>query len=110
VKWVKSFIQDKFDQYHDWKNPDREANPMSCDEVIVDGVNPALYEKLLAQATAAGAVFDGSIVIFKGCRFIWSYDKVSSFRYTCKEKPFYFTCDLIDKEIAGLVEKAKEGL
>lgn len=110
VKWLKIFVQGKIDQYRDWQNPDREANPMECPEVVVDGVDPVLYEKLLAEATAAGAVFEGDEVTFKGCRFLWAYDGSQSFRYTCKGKPFYFTCGLIDAEISKLVTQAKGGI
>lgn len=80
---------------------------MPCPEVTVDGVDPILYEKLLAEATAAGAQFNGSEVTFKGCKFLWSYDGAGTVKYTCTEKPFYFSCGLIQNEIQSLVEEAK---
>ena len=83
---------------------------MACPEVTVDGVGPILYEKLLAEATAAGAVFNGSEVTFKGCKFLWAYDGAGAIKYTCTEKPFYFSCGLIQNEIAGLIERAKEAI
>lgn len=110
MKWVKSFIQDKIDQYHDWQNPDREENPMSCPEVVVDGIDLDLYEKLQAEAIAAGAVFDGSKVTLKGCEFLWAYDGISRIRYTCTSKPFYFSCKLIQTQIEDLVQKSKEAI
>ena len=110
MKWLKIFVHGKIDQYRDWKNPDREANPMACPVVTVDGVDPILYEKLLSQASAAGAVFNGSEVTYKGCKFAWTYDGSRSFTHQCLEKPFYFSCDLIKTEIQKLVDQAKEGI
>jgi hypothetical protein len=107
VKWVKSFIQGKLDQIKDWEDPNREQNPMPSPEITVNGVDPVLYEKLLAELTAAGAVFDGSKVTFKGVEFQWAYDGISAVRYIILKKPFYFTEKLIQSQIEDSVEKAK---
>jgi hypothetical protein len=94
-----------------WKNvtrdPNYEETQVPSSEITVDGVDPILYEKLLAELTAAGAVFDGSTVTFKGCELQWAYNGVSSVRYTILKRPFYFTDKLIENQISQSIEKSK---
>ena len=111
MKWLKVFVQGKIDQYKDWKDPDREANQMSCPEITVPEIGNDLYEKLLAEANAAGAQFSGTEATLKNCTFDWAYDpEVLVLHVTCTAKPFYFSCGMIENEIRSLIQKAKEGI
>lgn len=105
MKWLKHLIWKTITQ-----DPQYEETQVPSSEITVNGVDPVLYEKLLAELTATGAVFDGSKVTFKGVEFQWSYDGVSAVRYIILKKPFYFTDKLIQNQIEDSVAKAKEGL
>lgn len=82
-----------------------------CDEVTLDGIDQALYDNLLAGATAAGAKFDGTLVMLKGCKFNWNYDSASgTLHYICLDRPFFYTCGEVESHIRELVDKSKEAL
>lgn len=84
---------------------------MPCPEIVIEDINNDLHEKLLAQATAAGAQFNGTEATFKGCTFDWQYDPTAcTLRATCTNKPFYFSCGIIQSQIENLIQKAKEGI
>lgn len=83
---------------------------MACNEIVMD-VAPDLYEKLLAQASSAGAAFNGSQASIDGLTFDWNYDaEAQKLHVTCTRKPFYASCDLVEKNIRELVAKAGESL
>ena len=98
------------DQIRDWKDPNREENPMACDEITFDGIDGVLYGKLLHQAIAANAIFDGLTVHFEGVALDWNYDAAAQVLHvTCTKKPFYASCDLVESKLRELVAKAKQG-
>lgn len=94
-----------------WQDPNYEIDQMNCPEIIIVGIEQPMYDKLLAEANAAGAVFNGDKVAFKGCEFDWQYDSPSQILHvTCISKPFYVTCDYIKSKIKELAEDAKAGI
>lgn len=93
-----------------WQDPNYDMSQKPGTEVTIYNVDPALYEKLLSEATAAGAKFNGDKVTFKGCDFNWSYDGAASIRYTCTAKPFYFSDALIESELLKLVDRARTAI
>jgi hypothetical protein len=95
-----------------WKyitqNPQYEEKQVSCEEITIEGVHEELYTKLLAEATAAGAGFEGTKASLGGLEFDWNYDGVADVLHvTCTKKPFYVTCGVVESKIRDLVEKAK---
>jgi hypothetical protein len=106
VKWLKHLI---------WKTVTQDPNyaevQVPCPEIVLEQIDGELYAKLLAQATAAGAQFNGTEVTFKGCTFDWLYTaEECTLHVTCTSKPFYFSCNLIQSQIEDLIQKAKEGI
>lgn len=106
MKWLRHLI---------WKNatqdPQYDEVQVPCPEITIGGIDQALYDKLLAEATAAGAAFSGSSATMHGCTFDWNYDTVSqTLNATCTKKPFYFGCDEIASAIQKIVADAKGGL
>ncbi len=95
----------------EWRDPQAEEVPMSCPEITIESVDPALYSRLLAEANAAGAQFDGDKVSMGGIELKWNYDApTQTLRYKCTNKHFYETCPEIDAAIAKLVQQAKTGI
>jgi hypothetical protein len=108
---IKRIINAQIDRVKDWTDPNREENPMSCSEITIDGIDGALYGKLLAEAKAAGAKFDGATVSIDDCVFDWDFDIITScLHFTCIHKPFIFSCGEVEGKIRSLVEKAKGGI
>lgn len=98
-----------------WKyvtqDPQYEETQVACPEITLSDISNDLYEKLLGEATAAGAVFSGTEVTFKGCTFDWNYDaEAATLHVTCTAKPFYLGCGVISGQIDQLVAKAKGGI
>jgi hypothetical protein len=92
--------------YHDPGN-----DPMSCPAITTPNVDQALYDKLLAQATAAGVKFDGTKASIDGVQLDWNYDAAAqALTVTCLEKPWYMSCGEIQKVIAELIHKAQTGV
>lgn len=109
MKWFKRLIQGKIDEVKDWQNPDREENPTSCAEITLPNIPQELYDKLLSEATAAGAQFSGEKVDFDHCEFDWSYDPPSqTLHITCTKKPFFVDCPTIEQKIRELVKGAQD--
>lgn len=106
VKWLKHWI---------WKNitqdPEYEETQVPCPEITIEGIDQDLYAKLLAEATAAGAQFDGATATISGCTFDWNYDaEAGALRATCTKKPFYIGCDSIADRIQAIILKARGGI
>lgn len=81
---------------------------MNCPEIVIVGIEQPMYDKLLAEANAAGAVFNGAKVAFKGCEFDWDYDaEAQVLHITCTNRPWYYKCDTIADHIRHLAERAK---
>jgi hypothetical protein len=111
VNFFRRFLRDKSDQVKDWENPDREANPMACPEIELDGINQPLYANLLSEATAAGAKFDGTKATLDGIELDWNYSpEVQILRVSCAKKPFFVTCAEVESHIHDLVNKAKAAI
>ena len=105
---IQRYWKRKLDEVKDWQNPDREENPMPCNEVTVEGIDAGLYSKLLAEANAAGAIFVGEKVYFEGLEFDWTHDaEAQVLHFTCTKKPFFIGCDRIENQIRELVAKAR---
>lgn len=84
---------------------------MNCPEIVIDQVDETLYARLLNQATAAGACFDGAKASIKGCDFDWNYDAAAgTLHVTCTKKPFYFGCGVVESEIRKLVDEARTAI
>jgi hypothetical protein len=111
VNLFRRFFRGKVDEVKDWRDPDREENPMACPEIKLDGINQELYANLLSEATAAGAEFDGTKATLDGIELDWNYSpEVQILRVSCTKKPFYVNCGTVESHIRGLVEKAKTGV
>ncbi len=105
----KRFIRSTIEQVKDWNDPDREANPTSCPAITIEGVPQSLYDKLLSEATAAGAIFAGTKAYFDHCEFDWGYDAPSqTLSVTCTKKPFFIDCATIEQKIRELVSNVKD--
>ena len=103
MKWLKHLI---------WKDvtqdPEYEEIQVPCPEITIEQVSQDLHGKLLSEATAAGAKFDGSRATIEGLEFDWNYDGAAeTLHVTCTKKPFYATCGTVESRIRELVEKAK---
>jgi hypothetical protein len=95
----------------EWQDPQAEENPMSCPEITIEGIDDALYAKLLAEATSAGAKFEGTSVSLEGLDFDWNRDsEAQAVHITCLKKPFFATCGIVEFKIRELVAKAKENI
>ena len=109
MKWFKRLIQGKIDEVKDWQDPDREETPTPCPEITLPGIPQELYDKLLSEAHAAGAFFEGTKAQFKGCVFDWNYDAASqTLHVTCLSKPFIFSCGEVEQHIRELVKGAQD--
>jgi hypothetical protein len=94
-----------------WEDPNYEVHQVLCPTITVEQIDQALYDKLLAEATASGGTFSGSTAIIHGCTFDWNYDAASqTLTATCTRKPFYFGCDEIASKIQQIVAQAKRGI
>lgn len=108
---LKAKVESTKDQFRTWQDPDHEEVPTVCDKIELEGIDPALYGKLLHQAIAADAEFIGLTVYFQGVRLAWNYDEPSqTLHITCTKKPFYASCELVEKHIRELVAKAQESV
>lgn len=91
-----------------WQDPNYEVVQMPCPEITIPGVDKDWYAKLLAEATAAGAKFEGTSVQMQGFGFDWNYDgEALVLHVTCTRKPFYVSCAMIEQRIRELVANAK---
>jgi hypothetical protein len=107
----KRFFRSKLDEVKDWQDPDREEEPMACQEITIEGVDTVLYGRLLSQATAAGAQFDGIRASIESLEFDWNYDAAAQVLHvTCTKKPFYATCSEVESRIRDLAAKAKTAI
>lgn len=89
-------------------NADYQEAPVNCPEITEANVSQSLYDILLAQATAAGARFEGDIAAISGCTFDWNYDAGASvLRITCTHKPFLVSCDFVADKIQKLISQAR---
>jgi hypothetical protein len=105
-KWLKHLV---------WKNITQDTQyeevQMTCPGIVIPDISKDLYDKLLSEAAAAGAGFNGNRASISGCDFDWNYDAVSmTLSITCIRKPFYATCPEVESRIRDLVTKAKEGI
>jgi hypothetical protein len=91
-----------------WQDPQYEENQVNCPEITIEGIDGDLYRKLLAEANAAGAKFDGSKVSISGLEFDWNYDlEAQVLHVTCTKKEFFIRCPQVESKIRELVEKSK---
>jgi hypothetical protein len=94
-----------------WQDPDYPLRPVSCPELTFDGIEAPTHDKLLAQATSAGAKFDGQAAEIAGLTFDWNYDAASStLHVTCTKKPLLVSCGYVAEQITKLIAKAKDNL
>ena len=94
-----------------WQDPNYEIHQMQCPEIVIEQVSADLYNLLLAQATAAGAQFNGNQVQWHNCTLSWAWDAESqTLRATCMRKPFFVSCAQIQAGIMSEVQKAKSGI
>jgi hypothetical protein len=91
-----------------WQDPNYEVNQVACPEITIEEIDGDLYAKLLAEAGAAGAKFDGSKASIEGLDFDWDYDiEAQVLHVTCTKKPFFIGCGQVESKIQELVAKAK---
>lgn len=108
---LNRFFKNKLDQVKDWQDPDREENPMACPEITIEQVDQPLHAKLLVEAMAAGATFQGTYATIEALTFDWNYDPAAQVLHvTCLKKPFYATCNEVESRIRELAAKAKGAL
>lgn len=106
MKWLKHLLWKDVTQ-----NPQYDEVQVPCPEITIAGVPQELYDKLLSEATAAGATFDGNTADWHGCTLEWNYDSPSgTLSATCTKKPFYIACSQIEQGLRNEVVKAKAGL
>ncbi len=92
-----------------WQDPNYDIHQTMCPEITIEEVAQDLYDKLLSEATAAGAKFDGDKAEMSGCAFDWSYDPLSqTLHITCNKKPFFISCAQVEEKIRELVKGAKD--
>lgn len=110
VNFFKRLIQGKIDEVKEWNDPDGERMSSPCPTIDFDGISQELHDKLLSEATAAGAVFSGETVNFDHCQFTWSYDAPSqALHITCVKYPSFFVdCAKIEQKIRELVKGAQD--
>lgn len=102
---VSDFFRKSF-----WQNPEYDMHQKPCPEVTTP-MEPALYQKLLSMAREAGVQIVGNKATFRGCDFDWNYDTAEGiFHYTCTNRPFYISCELLQAEMAKLIEQARTGI
>lgn len=84
---------------------------MGCPTQHFDAISVDLYNALRVQATAAGAVFDGNTVHFKGCQFTWDYYPATlRLDITCDHHPpFVVDCAYVAEKISDLIAQARQG-
>lgn len=104
MKWLKHLL---------WKyvtqDPQYAEVQIPCPEITIPDVSQELYDKLLSEATAAGAKFSGQYANFDHCIFDWNYDAPSqTLHVTCQKKPFFIDCETIEQKIRELVNGAKD--
>lgn len=91
-----------------WQDPNYEVHQVSCQEITIEAIDHELYSRLLAEATAAGAHFDGVKASINGLEFDWNYDaECQVLQVTCTRKPFYATCSDVESKIREMVAKSK---
>ncbi len=84
---------------------------MPCPEIVIPGVSQDLYAKLLSEATAAGATFNGNQAEWHGCSLDFTYDAAAeTIHATCTRKPFYIGCQQIADGLRNEVVKAKSSI
>ncbi len=111
MNFFKRLVRSKIEQVKDWQDPNREDNPTACPEITIEQISPEVHAKLLAEATTAGATFEGSFAYIEGLSFDWNYDSTAQVLHvTCLKKPFYAACGEVESKIRELVEKAKVAL
>lgn len=107
-------MKEKIKRLFRWATEDRDyygEDQMDCPEITIDGIDQALYAKLLVQATDAGARFDGLKASISGIELQWNYDaEAQVLHVTCTKKPFYIGCGVIEHTIRDLADKAKGAL
>lgn len=92
-----------------WQDPNYDIHQMACPEITLEEIPQDLYDKLLSEATTAGAVFAGSKAHISGCEFDWEYDGPSAtLHITCTKKPFFISCAQVEEKIRELVKGAKD--
>lgn len=102
---VSDFFRKSF-----WQNPEYDMHQKPCPEVTTP-MEPALYQKLLSMAREAGVQIVGNKATFRGCDFDWNYDTAEGiFHYTCTNRRFYISCELLQAEMAKLIEQARTGI
>ena len=107
----KRLIRGKIEEVKDWEDPNREDNPTACSEITIEQISPELYARLLSEATAAGAKFEGAKASLSGLEFDWNFDEAAQVLHvTATKKPFYVTCSEVESKIQELVLKAKAAL
>lgn len=110
---AESFQDGLKDRLYDdiYGDPNYPRTMAPCPEIVIEQVSPELHAKLLAEATAAGAKFDGDQAEWHGCQLAWNWDADSqTLRATCVRKPFYISCGAIEEGIKNEVEKARSGI
>jgi hypothetical protein len=110
--WLKRKITSTLrDGLNEWRDPQGEENPMACPEITIEGIDDAMYAKLMNEAVAGGAQFNGNIASIDGLTFDWNRDSVTqTLHITCLKKEFFITCKTVESKIRELVQKSKEAL
>jgi hypothetical protein len=110
MNFVKRYFRGKFNEIRDWNDPDGRKESMPCDEILLEGVDRPLYEKLLARAVAEGTVFTGDTAMLHGITLQWLWDETSAhLRITPLQYPWWARCPAIEEEIQKIVANAKKG-
>lgn len=106
MRWLKHLVWKYITQ-----DPEYEEMQISCPEITLEQIPQPLYDKLMSEATAAGAIFFGTKVSFDHCEFDWTYDPPSqTLHITCTKKPFFIDCQTIEQKIRELAASAAKGL
>lgn len=106
MKWLKHLLWKEVTQ-----DPQYAEVQIPCPEITIPAVPQELYDKLLSEATAAGAVFNGNEADWHGCTLDWNYDQSAQIiTATCTKKPFYIGCSQIEQGLRNEVVKAKAAL
>jgi hypothetical protein len=99
---LKQWAHDKL-----WSAPE---DRMGCPTWEFPNIPQATYDKLLAEAAAAGVEIDGETAKAHGCTFSWVYDPAAELvRITCQSKPFLFGCGEILAHFTAIIEQATKG-
>jgi hypothetical protein len=106
----RRIIRDKISQIQDWRDPNREESPTPCAEITIGHIPEDLYGRLLAEASAGGAQFNGAKATISSAEFDWNYDAPSAtLHITCTKKPFFISCDSVERQIRALVAASAKG-